>query len=246
MSPTLVVLDDAEAVASHVAAMFVALLMERPNAVLGLATGGTPVPIYQALIAHHRAGRVSLRDATSFNLDEYVGLPGTHPASFAHFMAATLFDHVDIDPSHTHIPDGMAEDATAESSRYEAAITEAGGIDLQLLGIGANGHVGFNEPGSAFTSRTRKVTLTASTRAANRRFFAGGEVPEHALTMGIGTILDARALVLVATGAGKAEAIARMLQPPPSPDCPASALQLHPAATVVCDREAARMLDRTA
>ncbi len=243
MSPRLIVLDDAAAIARHVAAMFAGLLTDRPNAVLGLATGGTPVPIYQALIARHRAGEISFRDAASFNLDEYVGLPRTHPASFAYFMATTLFDHVDITPSRTHIPDGMATDAEAESARYEAAIAKAGGIDLQLLGIGANGHVGFNEPGSAFASRTRKVTLTASTRAANRRFFAGGEVPEQALTMGIGTILEARALVLVATGAGKAEAIARMLQAPPSPDCPASALQLHPDATVVCDREAARLLD---
>jgi glucosamine-6-phosphate deaminase len=237
-----VVLADAQDVAAHVAERFVRLLARRPNAVLGLATGATPEPIYQRLAASYAAGLVSFRDAASFNLDEYIGLGPEHPASFAAFMRRHLFARTDL--RRTDIPRGTAPDPAAEAVRYEQAIAASGGIDLQLLGIGGNGHVGFNEPGSDFASRTRLVRLTEATRDANRRFFADGAVPEQALTMGIGTILEAREIVLVATGSAKAHAVARMLQAPPGPDCPASALRSHPAVTVVCDNAAAMLLDR--
>lgn len=238
MSPRVLVLDTAEDVARHVAGRFLDLL--RRPCVLGLATGDTTLPIYAGLVEAHRANGVSFRHATTFNLDEYAGLSRGHPASFARFMREALLSHVDIDPGRVHLLDGAAPDPTAEAERYERAIRAAGGIDLQLLGIGANGHIGFNEPGSALNSRTRCVTLEPSTRDANRHAFPGGErVPGQALTMGIGTILEAREIVLAATGAAKASAIACAVDGPVTPDCPASALQAHPAATIICDRAAA-------
>jgi glucosamine-6-phosphate deaminase len=234
------VLPDAAAVAEHVARLFADLLDHRPDAVLGLATGATPIPIYRRLVAQVRHGRLSFRQAASFNLDEYVGIGADHPASFRHAMQRHLFDHVDLDPARAHVPDGSAADLEAEAARYEHTIRQAGGIDLQLLGIGRNGHIGFNEPGSALDSRTRVVTLAPATRAANRRAFPPGEtVPTRALTMGIGTILEARAIVLVATGAAKASAVAAALEGPVAPSCPASALQAHRGAAIICDAAAA-------
>jgi glucosamine-6-phosphate deaminase len=238
-----VVLDDAAAVARHVADRFITLLMRRPQSVLGLATGGTPIPIYQALVAAVGTGQISFAHAATFNLDEYVGLGADDPASFAWFMRHHLFDHVDIDPGRTRIPDGRAGDPIAEAAAYEAAIAASGGIDLQLLGIGANGHVAFNEPGSDFASRTRIIRLSDATRVANRRFFpTGAAIPDQALTMGIATILEARSLVLAATGAAKASAIFGMVAGPIGPGCPASALRRHPDVELVCDRDAASLL----
>jgi glucosamine-6-phosphate deaminase len=232
----LVVLEDADAVADYASAHIAARLTAKPGLVLGLPTGETPRGIYARLVKAHRSGEVSFANAASFNLDEYLGLPPDHPASYHAYMREMLFRHVDIDPTRAHLPDGLATDATAEGLRYEQAIAEAGGIDLMVLGIGGNGHIGFNEPGSPFDSRTRPVRLTEATRAANAHSFPAGEtVPASAITMGIATILDSREILLVATGPAKAAALAAALHGPESPQCPASVLRRHPAVTVVCD-----------
>jgi glucosamine-6-phosphate deaminase len=200
-------------------------------------------PVYARLVALHKAGQADFAAARTFNLDEYVGVATDHPASFNAFMRATLFDHVNLDPARCHLPRGDAADPEAEARAYEAAIAAAGGIDLQLLGIGRNGHLAFNEPTSSLASRTRIKTLTQATRTANAPAFAPDPVPRHAITMGIATILEARGCVLLATGASKAGAVARMVEGALGADCPATALQLHPAATVVLDREAASRLE---
>jgi glucosamine-6-phosphate deaminase len=239
-APRVVVLDHAGAVAADVAGRIADRLRARPSAVLGLATGETMRPVHGDLVRRHREEGLSFAGAASFNLDDYVGLPERHPASFRRFMDETLFDHVDIDPARTHLPDGNAADLGREAMDYEAAIAAAGGIDLQLLGIGANGHIAFNEPGSDFASRTRVVGLAASTRAAGQPSFAGsGDVPVLGITMGIASILEARRIVLVATGRGKADAVARAVKGPLDPACPASILRTHPDAVMVCDRAAA-------
>lgn len=215
----------------------------RPEIVLGLATGGTMEAVYDRLIARHRAGRFSLARATSFNLDEYVGLAPDHPCSYWRYMRERLFDHVDIDPARAHLPRGDAPDPEAEARRYEAAIAAAGDIGLQLLGLGHNGHIGFNEPTSSLASLTRLKTLARTTREANSRYFARFEdTPRLALTMGIGTILRAEEIVLMATGLAKAQAVAAMVEGPLSAACPASALQMHRRATVVLDAAAAEGL----
>jgi glucosamine-6-phosphate deaminase len=236
------ILDDAEAAAARVAGIVAATLRARPDAVLGLATGETMRAVYARLVALHRAGTAHFADATTFNLDEYVGVAPDHPASFHSFMRETLFAPLGLDPARTHLPRGDAADPDAEARRYEASIAAAGGIDLQLLGIGRNGHLAFNEPTSSLGSRTRVKTLTETTRTANAPAFAPGPVPRHAITMGIATILEARACVLLATGAAKAAAVTRMVEGPLGADCPATALQFHPDATVVLDDAAAAHL----
>lgn len=226
-----------------VADLLVARLARQPDAVLGLATGGTMEAVYAALIDRHRAGTVSLAQATSFNLDEYVGLSPDHPCSYWAYMRDKLFDHVDMDPARAHLPRGDAADPEAEAQRYEAAIKAAGDIGLQLLGLGANGHIGFNEPTSSLASLTRIKTLTASTRDANARYFDDADdVPRLAITMGIGTILRADQIVLLAFGAAKADVVARMIEGPVTAACPASVLQMHPRVTVVLDADAAGAL----
>ncbi|MBP7241143.1 glucosamine-6-phosphate deaminase [Amaricoccus sp.] len=217
----------------------------RADAVLGLATGGTMLPLYERLAALHREG-LSFAGVTTFNLDEYVGLAPDHPASYRTYMNDLLFRHIDIDIARTHLPRGDAADPTAEAVRYEAMIAEAGGLSLQLLGVGRNGHIGFNEPTSSLASPTRIKTLTESTRAANRQYFGPDETPPaYAITMGVGTILAARECLLLATGATKAEAVAAMVEGPVAAVCPASALQMHARATVVLDRDAAAGLKLT-
>ncbi|WP_010138300.1 glucosamine-6-phosphate deaminase [Oceanicola sp. S124] len=239
--PALVVLDSPEAVATAVAARLLRHLATEPRPVLGLATGRTPLAVYDRLAAAHGTG-TSFAAVQSFNLDEYVGLGASDPASFAHYMQRHFFDRVDIAAGQGRVPDGTGDPATVARD-YEAAIAKAGGIGLQLLGIGTNGHIGFNEPGSAFDSRTRLVTLAESTRQANAPDFPRGtEVPREAITMGIGTILEARQILLVATGAAKAEALHAAFHAAPDPDCPASALQLHPRVEVICDCAAGRRL----
>ncbi|WP_370162676.1 glucosamine-6-phosphate deaminase [Limimaricola soesokkakensis] len=219
-------------------------LVEKPNAVLGLATGGTMEPVYDGLVQRAKAGEISLARATSFNLDEYVGLSPEHPQSYHRFMQDRLFRPLALDPARTHLSRGDAADPVAEAARYDAAIAAAGGIDLQLLGIGGNGHIGFNEPSSSLASPTRVKTLARATRDANARFFGASEpIPRFAITMGIATILRSRHAVLLATGAQKAEAVAAMVEGPLSARCPASALQMHPRATVVLDAEAAAGLE---
>jgi glucosamine-6-phosphate deaminase len=224
----------AEAVASHIAEA----VRSRPQSVLGLATGKTFVPVYAALVALSKAKGISFAEASSFNLDEYVGLPPNHPASFRCYMEENFLRHVDLPADGAMLPEAHG-DAAAACLAYEAAIAARGGVDLQLLGIGRNGHIGFNEPGAPFDGRTQVTQLTPSTIAANTSDFPDGEVPPpEAITMGIGTILEAREIVLVATGAGKAEALARSFLATPDVDCPGSALQRHAHVTVFCDEEA--------
>ncbi len=215
------------------------LVRRRPAAVLGLPTGGTPVGFYRELV---RSG-VSFRQVWTFNLDEYVGLGRSHPQSYYAYMKRHLYDHVDLDPGRTHIPDGMALDWEAECRRYEALIRKAGGLDLVVLGLGHNGHIGFNEPGTPWNSRTRRVRLAEQTRQANARFFGSADlVPAEAITMGIGTILEARRILLLASGPAKASTVRRVLEGPPDTSVPATALQTHSDVTVLLDRPAAALL----
>lgn len=217
----------------------------RPAAI-GTATGSTPIGTYRVLGEQVRAGELDVTGVHAFALDEYVGLDPAHPESYHAVTQRTVTEPLGLDPDRVHVPDGMAEDLVAACAQFEAAIVDAGGIDLQLLGIGANGHVGFNEPASSFASRTRLKTLAPSTRADNARFFNSiDEVPRQSVTQGIGTILDAQRLVLVANGESKARAIADTIEGPLQSRCPASALQLHPHATVVIDRAAASLLELT-
>jgi len=234
------VLGSAVAVAEAAADAVCELVAEKPAATLGLATGRTQHLLYEELCRRHRAGRLSLALATTFNLDEYLGMDADDPRTFRHFMDECLFRHVDLQPDRAHLPPSRPADPHAAAAAYEARIQAVGGIDLQLIGIGRNGHIGFNEPTSSLGSRTRVKTLSTGTLEANALQPAGGV--QTAITMGIGTILDARRLLLLATGAEKAEAIAAAIEGPLSARCPASALQLHPAATVLIDRDAASRL----
>ena len=232
-------------VASEAAARVVArIIREKPNAVLGLATGSTPLPLYKELIRLHKEEGLDFSEVTSFNLDEYVGLPKEHEQSYHKFMWDNLFQHINIAPERVHIPDGMAEDIPRFCETYEYAIKAGGGIDVQILGIGSDGHVGFNEPTSSFGSRTRIKTLTQQTVADNARFFDGDEsqVPRHCITMGIGTIMEARMNIMLAFGEGKAEAIGATVEGPVTSMMPASILQHHPCAKVFVDEASASQL----
>jgi glucosamine-6-phosphate deaminase len=217
------------------------LLVRKPDAVLGLATGSTPVALYSRLAAMG----LDWSKVRTFNLDEYVGLPAGHPQSYHSFMHEHLFRHVNIKPENIHIPDGNTADIEAFCRDYEMRIAAAGGIDLQLLGVGTDGHIGFNEPASSLASRTRIKTLTPRTIEDNARFFGTAEaVPRHVITMGVGTILEARQVFLLAFGEGKAAAIASTVEGPVSAKTPASALQMHPAVKVYLDESAASGLAR--
>lgn len=210
-----------------------------PNAVLGLATGSTPVGTYQELIEAYKNGDLDFSQITSVNLDEYKGLSGEHDQSYRYFMNHNLFDHVNIDKANTNVPNGLAEDAAAECERYNGVIKSVGGIDLQLLGIGGNGHIGFNEPCEVFEQETHVVTLTEETRQSNARFFASiDEVPTHALTMGIKSIMQANTVLLLASGEGKAQAVYDSFFGPVTPHVPASVLQLHSDCIVIADEAA--------
>jgi len=218
-----------------------AMLRNRPDAVLGLATGSSPEPVYDDLVARCEAGTASFARARAFQLDEYVGLPAGHPESYRAVLQREVADRLDFRQGALHGPDGQADDLLAACAAYDQEITAAGGVDLQLLGIGSDGHIGFNEPVSSLGSRTRIKTLTEQTRRDNARFFGDDidAVPRHVLTQGIGTILEARHLVLLSWGAGKASAIARAVEGPVAAMVPASALQLHPHVTIVVDEDAA-------
>jgi len=234
---------DAQEVSLEAAAIFRRQLQEKPDSVLGLATGSTPVALYRRLVAMTQEGDLDLSHATTFNLDEYVGLPGSHPHGYAAFMRQNLFDHVKV--ARWWIPDGMTNDIPQHCAAYEQAITDAGGIDLQLLGLGSDGHIGFNEPGSSLGSRTRLKTLTMQTVAANAQYFASpAEVPRHVMTMGVGTILEARRCLVLAFGEGKAKAVAAMVEGPVTAMAPASALQMHAVCTLIVDEAAASLLQR--
>jgi glucosamine-6-phosphate deaminase len=240
-----IIQPDAAAVAQLAARFFERQLRRQPASVLGLATGSTPLGLYRQLIDLHRAGRADFSRASSFNLDEYIGLGPEHPQSYAFFMRENLFRHVNFAPGATHLPSGLAPDLEAEASSYETAIAGAGGIDLQLLGVGANGHIGFNEPSSSLASRTRIKTLDQQTIADNARFFGEREaVPRHVITMGIGTIMEARQCLILAIGENKAGAVATMVEGAVSASCPATALQMHPRCTLIVDEAAATGLQR--
>lgn len=224
------------------AGIIVGLLQTNPKAILGLATGSTPIGIYEELVRQHRKGMVSFRQATSFNLDEYVGLSQDHTQSYHYYMRQHLFAHIDLPAERAHIPDGTAADLTAECERYNRLLDDAKQIDLQLLGLGHNGHIGFNEPDHSLISSTHVVELEAATREANARFFDSlADVPTHALTMGVGTILKAKTILLVVRGADKAEVVHRALTGPIATECPASLLQTHPNLVVLLDAEAGRL-----
>ncbi len=238
-TPTMLVCPDAESASLKAAELFAEAIRVKPNIVLGLATGGTPVAMYRHLVRMHRNESLDFSRVHSFNLDEYLGLPPDHPQSYRAFMQKNLFDHINIDPANTHVPDGLTKDPERHTAEYESLIRRAGGIDLQLLGIGHNGHIAFNEPGSAADSRTRVIELAEDTIRFNARFFDSIDaVPHQAITMGIGTILQSRQIVMLAIGADKAEAVRRAVKEAPSIECPASLLQTHPHVTFVVDQAA--------
>lgn len=240
-----IVEPDAARVAVTAGRFVARLLRRRPNCVLGLATGSTPLGMYQELIRLHREEGLDFSRVVTFNLDEYVGLAPTHPQSYRRFMQMHLFDHLNVDPRHTHVPDGRALDFEAFCQQYERSMVEAGGIDLQVLGIGSDGHIAFNEPGSSLGSRTRLKTLTEETVRDNARFFGSAEqVPRLAITMGVGTILESRQCLLLACGSSKARAIRDTIEGPVTAQVTASALQLHRDVIAVVDEEAGRLLER--
>jgi glucosamine-6-phosphate deaminase len=237
-----IVVPTADAACLRAARIVARQLRAKPDAALALPTGSTPRAIYAELVRQHRDEGLSFARATAFNLDEYVGLPADHRGSFRRALREALYRHVDLPPDRAHAPDGQAADLTAACARYEAEIAAAGGLDLALLGLGTDGHIAFNEPTSSFGSRTRLKTLVAETRAANQAAFGAEPVPPHALTVGIATILSARRCLLVGFGAAKATAVAKMVEGPLAALVPASALQLHPHATVIVDEAAAEGL----
>lgn len=234
----------AQAASDLVAALVAAELRAKPDLVLGLATGRTMESVYAVLVRWHETAGLDFSHCETFNLDEYIGLPASDPHSYRHYMDEHLFNRVNIVPALTHLPNGVAPDLDLESNRYEGLIKAAGGIDLQLLGLGEAGHIGFNEPLSALRSRTRPKALTPTTRKQNAALFGGqlSAVPKRAITMGVGTILESRRCLLLATGASKAAILAKAVEGPISSMISASALQLHPRCTVIVDEAAARRL----
>ncbi len=238
-----IIQPDEKAAADLTARLVDRSLADKPRLVLGLATGRTMEAVYRRLVDMHRAGELDFSGVATFNLDEYVGLAADNEDSYRHYMQRHLFQHVNLRPANVHLPDGMADDLEAECVRYEKAIRDAGGIDLQLLGIGADGHIGFNEPLSALQSRTRVKALTPATIEQNAWHFSVPEkMPRRALTMGVGTILECRRCILLATGESKADIIASAVEGPITAMISASALQLHPHCTVIVDEAAANRL----
>ena len=230
---------DYNAMSRRAAAIIAAQVVSKPDCVLGLATGSTPEGAYKYLVDWYKQGLISFQDVLSVNLDEYVGLAPDHDQSYRYFMQSNLFDHVDIVPENTRVPDGLTKDPAAFCAEYDAYIRSLGYVDLQLLGIGRNGHIGFNEPCAEFPVTTHLVELTQSTIEANARFFASADdVPKQALTMGIGTIMRARKILVVASGADKAGAVYSAFTGPITPEVPASILQLHPDVILVGDESA--------
>ncbi len=241
----IVVCKTREEASKRAAEMITAAVAANPKTVLGLATGSTPVAMYDEMAKAVKEGRATYKDVRSWNLDEYVGLAPTHEQSYRYFMNENLFKKIDIDLANTHVLNGLAADPEAECAAYERGIKEAGGIDIQVLGIGSDGHIAFNEPGTSLSSRTSVVYLTPSTIKDNARLFFQGkedEVPTRALSMGVGTICEARKIILLAFGANKADAVKGMVEGGVSQFCTASALQYHPDAWVFCDEAAAAKL----
>jgi glucosamine-6-phosphate deaminase len=236
---------DADSAASLLVALIEEVVRKKPDATLGFATGRTMEMVYEKLAAKHADEGLDFSRCSSFNLDEYIGLSGEDPGSYRYYMNERLFRHINIDLGNTFLPNGAADDIDAECEDYERRIEEQGGIDLQLLGIGSTGHIGFNEPLSALRSRTRAKALTPETRVQNAPMFDDDieRVPKRAITMGVGTILDSRRCILLATGASKAGIIAKAVEGPVTSMISASALQLHPRCTVIVDEEAASGLE---
>ena len=236
--------DDQEALASALASRVLESIVANPGVVLGLPTGRTPLAFYRELRERSGGNRIDWSGVRTFNLDEFVGLDEEHPGSYHAYMRKELFDHVSIDPEHIHIPNGRADDLKAECRRYEAAIAAAGGIDLQILGIGTNGHIGFNEPADGLCAHTHVADLEQKSRESNAQLFGGDwrAVPGRAISMGMATILGARSVVLMATGAKKADAVYELVEGLITPKLPASFLQVHPRVTVMLDRAAASRL----
>lgn len=240
----LIVCDNQKDIANFGADMIAEVIKNNSCAVLGLATGSTPVPMYAELVRRYEAGELDFSTVRSVNLDEYYPLAPDNDQSYRYFMNHHLFDHINIDKNNTNVPDGLAADPAAACAAYEEIIRDLGGIDIQVLGIGGNGHIGFNEPAQELDPLTHLTDLTEDTIRANARFFESeADVPRHALTMGIGTILSARRILLIATGEAKAKAIATVLSGKLTTSCPASLLNLHSDVTILCDRAAVSLCD---
>lgn len=238
----IVVVNNFDRMSEEVAKLMREQIIKKPSSVLGLATGSSPICVYRLLAEYHEKG-IDFSALTTFNLDEYVGLDEEHPQSYRHYMDENLFSKVNIKPENTFIPNGVANDLDLEAKNYETLIRQAGGIDLQILGIGTNAHIGFNEPGTAFNAETQVVDLAESTINDNARFFESmDEVPTKAISMGIKTIMKAKNIILMATGGSKADAIHATIRGPITTDVPASVLQLHPSVTFVVDQAAASKL----
>ena len=238
-----VILNGSKQIARLAADAVEDLLRSKPDAVLGLATGSSPLPVYDELAARHERDGLDFSRASGFALDEYVGLPPGHPESYREVVRREFTNRVNIRPENVHGPDGAAADIPAACRAYEEAIAAAGGVDQQILGVGTDGHIAFNEPGSSFASRTRIKSLIEQTRRDNARFFSSlADVPHHVLTQGLGTIMEARHVILLATGAQKAQAVREFVEGPVAAICPASILQFHPHATVLLDEAAASAL----
>ncbi len=240
-----IIVEDYEQMSDRAAELAIGALREKPDLVLGLATGSTPEGLYARMVRAHREEGLDFSQVVSFNLDEYVDLPPDHPQSYHYFMEEKLFKHVNINPENTHVPDGMARELGRHCRDYERMIADAGGIDLQVLGVGRDGHIAFNEPGTSLGSRTHVAALTEETVQDNARFFdSPHDVPRFALTMGIGTILDARRCLLLACGASKAGAVRAAVEGPMTSSVTASALQMHPDTVAIVDQPAAGELAR--
>lgn len=237
-----IVYNTAEEIGEAIGKIFVDTVNAKHDTVLGLATGASPIPTYDYIAKAYEAGEVSLKDVTTFNLDEYCDLPREDKNSFYSFMVENLFSRTDIDMNKVNFLNGNAEDVDAECARYDIAIEAAGGIDLQILGIGTDGHIGFNEPADHFSEKSFRIQLEQSTIDSNQKYFGDVPMPRYAVTMGTGIILKAKRIVLVATGDSKAEAVQKMIQGPVDPHCPASALQNHSDTVIFLDKAAAKLL----
>ncbi|MCM1364879.1 MAG: glucosamine-6-phosphate deaminase [Faecalibacterium sp.] len=238
----IVLMDSAYDISKAVSSIIIEQIKSKPNSVLGFATGASPVETYKRIIESYEKGEVSLKDITTFNLDEYCGISQDNVNSYYYFMKDNLFGKTDVDFSKVNFLSGQSDDIESECSAYREKIKNAGGIDIQLLGVGRNGHIGFNEPADEFTDGPFKVQLTESTIAANSKYFENDDMPRYALTMGIGDIMNAKKILLIATGESKANAIYQMIKGEVSPQCPASILQNHPDCTIYVDKESAKLI----
>jgi len=230
---------DYEALSKKVCEIFINRLQTIENPVFGLATGSTPKGLYKCLVETYESGQISFANAKFFNLDEYIGLDKSHPSSYTYYLMKKLYEHIHLTPDQIYLPNGNATDLQEECARYEQCIRDCGHIDLQILGVGINGHIGFNEPGTPFNSRTDVVNLTESTMRVNSRFFKSiDDIPHRAITMGIGTIMESKEIIMLVSGKHKADTLQRMIHGNVTEDFPASILQKHPNVTVIADEEA--------